>query len=291
MNKVRTIGVTEAELDAPGIGTMFKLIYNVVAQFLRDPVSMLLGSAFLVLMIWGPHGNLELLALVWEGWTGPGSTGNLLRAPTVIPGIPWDQEWISFGAGAIIVFGLPTLLLRKVYGHRLVDYGLGMPPRDRWELTLLSGFLLFVISAPAFYLGAHSASMQLVYPFYRTFDSAGDFLLYELGYIPFFFAIEWIFRGYLLFGLFRLKDRDAPAGVVGERGPLVFGYYSILISMLSYTAWHLGKPMPELWGTLVWGVAAGTVALVTRTIWHIVLVHWALNVLLDWLILRDLGIM
>ena len=42
---------------------------------------------------------------------------------------------------------------------------------------------------------------------------------------------------------------------------MAFGYYAILLSMLSYTAWHLGKPLPELWGTLVWGLVAGTIVL------------------------------
>lgn len=36
----------------------------------------------------------------------------------------------------------------------------------------------------------------------------------------------------------------------------MFGYYAILISMLSYTAWHLGKPSLELFSTLIWGRAA-----------------------------------
>jgi membrane protease YdiL (CAAX protease family) len=54
--------------------------------------------------------------------------------------------------------------------------------------------------------------------------------------------------------------------------------------MLSYTAWHLGKPLPELWGTLVWGLAAGAVALASQSIVPIILVHWLLNVWLDLLI-------
>jgi len=33
-----------------------------------------------------------------------------------------------------------------------------------------------------------------------------------------------------------------------------FGRYALMIQMLSYTAWHLGKPLPELWGTVVWGL-------------------------------------
>jgi membrane protease YdiL (CAAX protease family) len=51
--------------------------------------------------------------------------------------------------------------------------------------------------------------------------------------------------------------------------------------MLSYTAWHLGKPLPEVWGTLVWGLATGTIALATGTIWPIIIVHWLLNIVLD----------
>jgi membrane protease YdiL (CAAX protease family) len=51
--------------------------------------------------------------------------------------------------------------------------------------------------------------------------------------------------------------------------------------MLAYTAWHLGKPLPELWGTLVWGPAASAIVLATHSIWPIVLVHWLLNVWMD----------
>jgi membrane protease YdiL (CAAX protease family) len=62
---------------------------------------------------------------------------------------------------------------------------------------------------------------------------------------------------------------------------VIFGYYSIFVSMLSYTAWHLGKPVPEVWSTLLWGVMTGTIALATRSIWHIIFVHWSLNVMMD----------
>jgi hypothetical protein len=143
---------------------------------------------------------------------------------------------------------------------------------------------------PAFYLATKNAQMRGTYPLYRGhFASAGSFLVYELGYFLFFLAIEFIFRCYLLLGLFRVTDRNVRLpGVVGEPGPLVFGYYAILVSMLSYTAWHLGKPTPELWGTLIWGVVAGSVVLATGTIWVVVGVHWLLNVLLDFFLWKGL---
>ena len=280
----RILPISEAELERPSVRTLLKLICNTVARVFHDPVGMILGSAFFLIMLWGPHGNLELLGLIWNGWKGPGSAP--AARGRILPGIPWDQEWISFGAGLLLVVLVPALLIKLVYRQHLSDYGLGPPRRDRWGLTAISAVVLFAASLPFFYLGTRDPGMRATYPFYRDFTSAAQFMAYEAGYLAFFIAIEFIFRGYLLFGLFRLRDRDAPPGVVGVRGPLVFGYYAILISMLSYTAWHLGKPVPELWGTLVWGVAAGTVALATGTIWHLIGVHWLLNVFLDLAIWR-----
>src|SRR5262249_1663144 len=160
------------------------------------------------------------------------------------------------------------------------DYGLGMPRDGRWDLTLKSTLLLFVVSLPAFLLGKNDPGMMAEYPLYHgQFGTLGRLLLYEIGYLPFFIAIEFVFRGYLLFGLYRTWYGVDHRGRAGT--PLGFGYYSILISMLSYTAWHLGKPLPETWGTLVWGLATGTIALSTGTIWPIITVHWLLNVMLD----------
>lgn len=275
--------IPDRELEHPTIGTVLALVRDAVVRLVRDPIGILIGSAFLALMLWGEHGGLDLLGAVWAGWTGPGSDPET-RA-SILPGIPWDQEWISFWAGAVLLVGIPAAVIKFVLRLPLREFGLGLPAPDRRRLTALSAVLLLAVSAVPFFFAARDAGMQATYPLYRgEFDGTLDFAVYQLGYLPFFVAIEFIFRGYLLFGLYRLKDRDAPPGVEGERGPLVFGSYAILVSMLSYTAWHLGKPLPELWGTLAWGLLAGPIALATGTIWHIVGIHWVLNVALDWLI-------
>ncbi len=275
--------VTDEELDDPTIVTIVKLIWNTLGRLLREPLGILLGSAFIVLIVWGHHGKLELLGVVVDGWEGPGS--DPATRARLIPGIPWDQEWISFGAGAVLLLGLPALLITRVFKQPLSAYGLGLPRESRRGLTALSAVVLLGLSLPVFYLGAQNPSMQATYPLYRgTFTSGGQFWLYELGQLPFFVAIEFIFRGFLLFGLFQITDANGPQRSAGEARRPLFGYYAIFISMLSYTAWHLGKPAPELWGTLVWGVAAGSIALATGTVWHIIGVHWVLNVFLDYVI-------
>lgn len=286
MKLLRPLEVTEAERDDPSVITILKLIWNTVARLFHDPIGMIIGSGFLLIMLWGYHGGLDLLGAVWDGWTGPGSAGDPARQ-VIIPGIPWDQEWLSFGAGIVLLVAIPAALIKLVYKQDLSDYGLGLPRRDRRKLTILSAVLLFAVSLPAFYLGARSPEMQATYPLFRDFRTLGQFVVYEIGYVTFFIVIEFIFRGYLLFGLFQFRDEQALPGVTGVRGPLVFGYYAIFLSMLSYTAWHLGKPVPELYGTLVWGIAAGTVALATGTIWHLIIVHWLLNVFMDLLIWKQ----
>jgi hypothetical protein len=271
----------ESELENPTLATVGKLLYNTVVRFLHDQTAAIIGSAFLVLMLWGYHGNLQLLGQFWSGWKGPGS--DPATRAHIISGLPFDQEWISFFAGALIVVGIPCLLIRFVFQQPLSAYGLGLPPPGRRKLALISCSALFVVSMGGFYIGAQDASMRATYPLYRgTFTGTGQFLVYELGYLAFFVVIEFIFRGYLLFGLFQRKDR--PDGDTATVSAPVFGYYAILISMLSYTAWHLGKPVPELWTTIIWGLAAGGVALAIRSIWPLVLIHWVLNIWLDLLI-------
>lgn len=276
----RLTEVSEADLREPRLRTAAKLIWNTVALAFHDPVVILLGSAFLLIMLWGYHGNLELLGLVVSGWEGPGSSPTL--RPQIFPGIPWDHEWLSFFGGFVLLVLVPVILIKKVLGQRLSDYGLCLPPRGRRKFAWLAAGTLLIVSIPAFYTGIHDAGMRSIYPLYSEFRGVGQFLVYQLGYLLFFIAIEFMFRGYLLFGLYQLRDRDAPAGVSGVPGPLLFGYYAIFVSMLSYTAWHLGKPLPELWGTLFWGLAAGAIVLESRSLVPVILTHWVLNIFLDY---------
>lgn len=275
-------GLDEAELEEPDFVTVLKVVWFSIRSFRVERPAQIIGSAFSLLMLWGTHGKLELLALILPGWRGPGvDVGN---RPQILPWIPWDHELISFWGGAFLLVVIPILIIKFGFKQPLSDYGLGLPPKGRRELAWWTFLTVTFVSLPAFWVGAHDASMRQAYPFYRSFSGVGDFLLYELTYLPFFIAIEFIFRGYLLFGLAGVQDVEIRGEGGGFPGEFYFHKYALLIQMLSYTAWHLGKPVPELWGTLIWGLSAGATAYAVRSIWPIVLSHWLLNVLLDALI-------
>ena len=102
-----------------------------------------------------------------------------------------------------------------------------------------------------------------------------------IGLNAFFVAIEFIFRGFLLFGLAGVRDSDVKGAGTGAPGVFYFHKYALLIQMLSYTAWHLGKPAAELWGTPIWGLCAGALAYAARSIWPVTAAHWVLNIWID----------
>ncbi len=277
--------LNENELENPTVQTILRIIYFSVRRFFTEKPGQIIGSTFVLLLLWGTHGRIEVLRLIWPAWRGPGV--EVGTRPVLIPGIPWDNELISWAIGVFLLVIIPIILITRVFKQPISDYGLGLPPPNRRRLALISFVFLMVIGIPLFYFGTQDATMRAFYPFFHgPFANIGSFILYELTYLPFFLIIEFIFRGFLLFGLGGIRDSDVKDAGVGARGPLFFARYALLIQMLSYTAWHLGNPLPEVWGTPVWGLAAGAIAYAVRSIWPVTAAHWLLNVFFDFIVVH-----
>lgn len=277
--------IDDIELQNPDFITFLQLVWFSIRRFFVERPGHIIGSSFILIMIWGYHGHLELLKTLLPGWLGPGSDP-VTRVP-ILPHIPWDQELISYWIGAVLLVIVPCLIIRFGFKQSLSAYGLGLPPAGRRKFAIITFLTLTVLSLPAFWIGTKDGSMQSVYPLYRgTFSSGWQFILYELTYLPFFIAIEFIFRGYLLFGLAGVRDEEIKGDDGGHPREFNFYKYALLIQMLSYTAWHLGKPTAEVWGTLAWGLPAGAAAYACRSIWPIIVSHWLLNIFLDAMIAK-----
>jgi hypothetical protein len=224
-------------------------------------------SAFLAIIVWGPKGDP-----VFSRWVLP----NLEQLPM---SSGFVRQLLSFATGLALLVAIPLLIVRFGFKEPLRAYGLGLGD-VRLGLTFTA--TLIVVCALPFTFASADPAMQREYPLLyqglsrEAMRAAFDwrtFAAFELAYAAFFFIVEFTFRGYLLFGL-------RPH----------FGEYATLIQMLSYTAWHLPKPVTELLGTPLWGFAVAAATLRVNSLWYVFAAHWILNVYMDTLILLRLGV-
>lgn len=143
-----------------------------------------IGAALMPgLALWGVHGEVPLLGGPGSGWA-PGRAGLSAGRTVWIPGLPWDQEWISFAVGVAALLALPGLWVRRGLGRPLSAYGFGLPaqrgPLWRWTAGLAA---IGLVSGLA---GGRDPAMRALYPMWRTFRGPGEFLIYEIGYFSFF---------------------------------------------------------------------------------------------------------
>lgn len=164
----------------------------------------------------------------------------------------------------ICYIGVPALVIKGVLREDLSDYGF----RIRGFFSHLWIYLLLFLGvAPMVYLASLTEAFQRKYPFYKLAGrSLTDLLLWEGLYAGQFFALEFFFRGFLLFGLARQ-----------------IGAAAIPVMALPYCMIHFGKPFPETIGAIGAGMILGTVALRTRSIYAGVLIHvavaWSMDLL------------
>ena len=118
-------------------------------------------------------------------------------------------------------------------------------------------FILFAI------IGADLAGAMILRSVRET-GSVLDFVVWEVEYLSTFFAVEFFFRGYLLFGLRRY-----------------LGSLSLFVSMVPYCLIHVLKPAPEAIGSIVAGLLLGTLALCTGSLWSGVLLHVSVALSMD----------
>jgi membrane protease YdiL (CAAX protease family) len=155
----------------------------------------------------------------------------------------------------ITLFILPLLIIKFLLKEKISDYGLKAGDYKAG----LSITLIFVV-VMAFFIWLMSASKSFGYyypPLNLLKTSWGLFYLYLAGLFIYMIAWEFIWRGFMLFGL---EEK--------------FGYYSILIQMIPFLILHNGKPAVETFGAIIAGLALGILAFRTRSIFYCVITHF-----------------
>lgn len=167
-----------------------------------------------------------------------------------------------FLADCILYLLIPLLIIRYLFKETPGSYGLcrgEMSTGVKWVLPFLAlmGIVLWFISA--------DKNLYDAYPQARLIGENYEiFLIFECCIFLYLVAWEFVWRGYMLFGL---KEK--------------FGISAVLIQMLPFVILHNGKPITETLGAIAGGVVLGLLAIRTGSFLYGVLVHFGMFFMLD----------
>ncbi len=225
---------------------------DLAAPGLLKPTVILIGATILLAthrhfgapIFWGPHAPFD------GGLAGP---------------------LIMFLSAFVLLGLIPLAIVLWGFHENLQDYGLRL---GDWKLGLQLTAILFPLICVLMLLPAvRNPEIRLCYP--MAPDIAGSLSGFALLEIPrlllFYTAWEFLFRGFLLFGL----------------RPLLGDWMAICVQVVPSSLWHVGLPSGELFASIAGGVLFGIMAIRTRSIvWPFVL-HSMIGVGLDLMIILD----
>ncbi len=170
----------------------------------------------------------------------------------------------QFAVFFVLMFVIPVAYIKWIMKASLKDFGWGLGD-VKWGSKWLITIPLLVV--PLIFLSSKMPDVRMEYPLAKSLLADQSHLfIYELLYVLLYYvAWEFFFRGFLLFGL---KER--------------FGdFNAILIQTVSSCLVHIDKPEGEIIGSIFIGILFGLIALRSRSIWYVFLIHVSIGVLTD----------
>ena len=162
-----------------------------------------------------------------------------------------ENFWIS----SLVYFGiLPILTIIILLRKNPLDFGLRIGEYKVWVPYVV---IFLVIAVPVLYFASQMSSVQGYYRSHRSFE----FLTYAFQMAIYMLGWEFLFRGYMLFGL---KDKLKEG--------------SIIVQMIPFALLHIGKPEIETISTIFTGILWGYIAYRGKSFWPAYIMHMVVNI-------------
>lgn len=152
---------------------------------------------------------------------------------------------------SIAIYILVPVIYARTFGQSVRGYGLSV------SFVRTEGILIALIAPVALaivWLASADQRFLDTYPFYK--GDGWSLAAFEVAYGASFVALEFFFRGFLVFA-----------------GQPVLGVHAVPVMAFTYCLLHLGKPLPEAASSLVGGLILGYLALRLRSILAGVVAH------------------
>lgn len=168
---------------------------------------------------------------------------------------PYLIEYLYWFIGDFFTFFiLGSIIIKFGFKEKLSDYGLQF---GDVKVGLSFSLLFLLVMIILVWFVSATPVFAEKYPHLLSAKSDWDTLfIYEAGMLLYMIAWEFIWRGFMLFGL---EKR--------------FGGYAVLMQMIPFVILHNGKPFLETLGAIFGGIALGILALRTRSIYYCVVTH------------------
>ena len=186
-----------------------------------------------------------------------------------LPPDDWLGSLISALWAFLTFFLVPVWILKRFFRKSLRDYGLAWPEKVKTAAALTAlGFLvllpfLFFFSKKAEFINYYSTGGSSLWQFLAAGIAAP--LIY-------YFAEEFLFRGFLFFGLLRR-----------------IGYNAFWLSSLLFAFLHVTKPTDEILFAFFSGFVFAYLSFKTKSILPAALLHFLVAVVLNLLIGKGLA--
>jgi hypothetical protein len=166
------------------------------------------------------------------------------------------------GLNFLLLFVVPVLVIKLVFRESLRDYGLQLGDWRTWGKWLL---LFLVVFLPCAVIASRLPEFHRYYPRYQPM-LVNHWLVWVsmAGWLVYFCAWEFFFRGFMLFGL-------------GKR----IGALAIVVQMVPFVMAHFPKPELESWAAIIAGIALGLMAWRSRSFVGTWLLHWLAATAMD----------
>jgi membrane protease YdiL (CAAX protease family) len=161
-----------------------------------------------------------------------------------------DPRWMTY---LVYYLALPVGVIVAVLRKNPLDFGLRAGNYRLWipHVAVAWGVTIVILLV--------AARFSDVSRFYAESDL--DFWGYAARWAVLLFSLEFLYRGFLMFGL---RER--------------YGEGAILIQMLPFVLLHIGKPEVETIGCILSGTWFGYVAYRSKSVWPAFLIHFFANV-------------
>lgn len=178
-----------------------------------------------------------------------------------------DRELTSalytFFASFVLLGGIPALIIKFVFHEPFSIYGVKL---GDLRFGIKSFLLLAPVTIAFTYPPSQMEAFLLEYPVYKGASSSlWLFTVFSLSYLVFYLGWEFFFRGYMQFGLEKVFG----------------GWNAIFVQTLASCLLHIGKPLGEIYGSILAGIIWGVIAWRSHSLLFVILLHWLMGVSLD----------